>query len=151
MPVQPSVNPHTIVLEGELKQRHLEYPAAAALSPGHILNVTSAGKVQKHGTADQTYAKLIAKEDVLFNGRTINDAYALDELVMVHQATAGDLVYARIPAAAVAIVKGDRLKTNGAGCLIKSTTAGDPLWGYAEEAVDNSAGGTEVFIRCRVA
>lgn len=151
MPVQPTVNPHTIVLEGELRKRHLEYYAAAALSPGHVLNVTSAGKVQKHGTADQTYAKLIAKEDILYNGRTINDAYATDELVLVHQCSPGDKVYARVPASAVAIVKGDRLKENGAGCLIKSTTAGDPIWGYAEEALDNSAGGAEAFIRCRVA
>ena len=151
MPVQPAVTPHTILLEGKLGEKMLEYYATATLYPGHILEVISTGKVQKFGTTLKTYPKLIALEDVLYNGRTINDAYAADDLVNVHVCQPGDLVYARVAAAATAITIGARLKKAADGTLAITTTAADDIFGYAEEALDNSAGGAEAFIRCRVA
>lgn len=151
MPVQPvKTAPSTIVLIGELEERHEEYYAAAGLKPGHILEVTSAGKVQKHATTLKTYPKMVAKEEPLNNGMTVRGAYILDDLVPVHICQPGDVVLLRLAAAAVAVVKGDRLKSAGDGTVAKTTTAGDAIYGIAEEAVDNSGGADEAFLRARI-
>lgn len=149
MPTQPAVLPHTIVLEGDLRNRHMEYRAAAAFKPGHLLEVHTDGKVRKHSTAAVPGRRLFAKEDPLI-GRTIDTAYAADELTPCHDAQPGDLIYGWVPAAATAIGVGKRLMSNGDGTVVVSTATTDHIIGTADEAVDNSAGGAEARICIRV-
>lgn len=141
---------NTIVLKGELGQRHEEFRAGGAIKPGHLLGLTSSNTVVVHTPAAsatvQGYSNFFAKEDALI-GKTVDDAYASGDLVPVHMATAGDKIQARVPAAAPAIVVGDRLVSNGDGTIKKAANAIDGRTiGIAAEAVDNSAGGTEAFL-----
>ena len=141
--------PHTILLQGEMFKQHEEYKANAALKPGHLVLVMSTNKVKKNDAASVSCRKLFAKEDGKI-GLTITDAYAADDVVPCHAAEANDVVYARLPAAATAVVIGDKLKSNGDGTLVKITASTDFVIGTAKEAVDNSAGSGEVFISVRI-
>lgn len=137
--------PETIILKGTPNIR--EAQANAALSPGHVVELLSTGKIQKQSTADENTMLMVAMENDLI-GKTIADAYAADDNVYVHMPKPGDMIYVRVPAAAAAIVIGDHLELVGDGTVHK-LAAGAPL-AIAEEAVDNSGGGTEVFIKATV-
>lgn len=141
--------PKLIVLEGELFQNHEEYPANAALKPGHLVQVMSTGKVRKNADATIACRALFAKECGMI-GRNIDTAYAADDIVGCHSAQHGHLIYAWAPAGAAAIVKGDKLKSDGTGCLIKIAASTDFVVGQAEEALDNSGGGAEARLKVRV-
>ena len=141
---------NTIVLKGNLGDRHEEYRAGGAIKPGHCLLVTSTGTVVVNNVAAAAgstgHSSMFAKEDAL-QGKTVNDAYASGDLVPCHRAHAGDKIQGRVAAAAAAIVVGDRLVSNGDGCVKKAADAvtGRTI-GIAAEAVDNSVGGAEAFI-----
>lgn len=147
MPVQTAVtNPKTIVLKGELSEKHDEYPADAALYPGHLVKINSDGECLKQATASVQVKPLFAKEqEFLGNGITV--AYAAGDLVPVHYAQPGDRIYARYAASATAVVIGDPLTPSNDGTLKKGNGTTDFTIAYAAEAVDNSAGSGEVFGR----
>lgn len=149
MAVQTAVTPHTIVLKGDLHKRHEEAPADAALKPGHLIKKNSDGEVLKHATAGGRAAPFFAKEQALM-GDTIDTAYAAADVVPYHIAQRGDVVLARLPASATAVVIGDQLCSNGDGCLKKGNGTTDVTIAEADEAVDNSAGVVEIFIRARI-
>jgi hypothetical protein len=138
---------NTIVRQGDLGTRHEEKRANAALSPGHLLELMSTGKVRKNTIVAGIPPIWVAKEDGLQGKRAI-DAYAADDVVMIHQAQATDLINVRVAAAAAAIVVGDRLEFVSGG-TVQKLAAGVARF-VAEEAVDNSAGAEEVFIEARV-
>lgn len=129
---------NTIVLRGSLGVRHEEYRVSVAFKPGHLLELLSTGKVRKLSVLGGK-TQMVAKEDAL-QGRTVNDAYAADELALVHQASLTDRLQLRLPAAAPAVVIGDRLISDGAGCVIKATAAGQNLYTSvaASAAVENT-------------
>ena len=137
----------TIVLKGDLAHRHDEAPASAALSPGHMVELMSTGLVRKNTIVAGNIPIVVAKEDDLL-GRTINIAYAAGDLVSYHIARKGDVLHFRVAASAAAIVKGDRLEPVTGGTIQK--LASGVAIALAEEAVDNSAGGSEVFLEARV-
>jgi hypothetical protein len=149
MPVQTPELPKRIVIKGDEAEWHEEYPAAAGLTPGHLLEITSAGTCQRASSA-VIKRSMFAKEDPLLRGATIDTAYVANDIVPCHMAQTGDMVYGFVPAAAVAIVSGDPLKSNGDGTVVKSLAATDQLIGDAEAAVDNSAGATPARIKIRV-
>lgn len=64
-----------------------------------------------------------------------------------HVIQTGDVVHGRVPASASAIVKGDRVELVTGGVVQK--LASGVACGIAEEAVDNSAGGSEAFLAWR--
>lgn len=84
-------NPSRIVLVGD-NYRHEEAYAQAALTPGHLVELTATGKVQKHSVAGGPAECLFAIEDAL-QGRGINTAYAANELVSLAIPRKGDVVY----------------------------------------------------------
>lgn len=98
--------------------RYDEALAAAALSPGHLLELNTAGKVRKHSTAGGRIERMVAIEDAL-QGKTHTQAYAADDIVRFVLAYPGDVVALRLPAAALAVATSDRLISNGDGCVIK--------------------------------
>lgn len=140
---------HTILLQGDMFAQHEEYKANAALKPGHLVLLMSNGKVKKNDAASVPCRALFAKEDGKI-GKTITDAYAADDVVPCHASLPNDKINARVPAGAAAIVVGDKLKSDGTGCLIKVAASTDYIVATAMAALDNSGGGSEAFLAVRV-
>lgn len=134
-----------------------EKVALAAITPGMLLELTTADKVKAHATAGGNVApRMFALEDEL-QGNGIDDAYAADDQVQVWIPQAGDQVYA-ILADGENVSIGDLVESNGAGYLQKhvadvesfeSNEAGEltvypeQIVGEAVEALDlsDSSGG----------
>jgi hypothetical protein len=152
MPTEPEPTPKTIVLRGNLSNRHEEARANAALSPGHIIKKNASNKVLKHATAGGGGQLWVAKERGMFGtpGGTINDAYAADDVVFYHIPQKGDVLSCRVAAAAVAIAFNDPLTSDGAGGLKKGNGTSEVTFGFAMDALDNSAGAEEAFLRVEV-
>ena len=116
--------------------------AAAAITPGMLVELTSAGKVQAHSTAGGNAQRMFAFEDEL-QGKGINDAYATDDKVQVWVCRPGDQVYAILPDGQN-IAVGDLLESAGDGMLQAHSPASEGLEfpegviGVALEAVDLS-------------
>jgi hypothetical protein len=128
-----------IVLKGE--GRYDEAPASAALSPGHLIERLSTGKVRTHATEDSLI------------GKTIDDAYAADDIVRHVIASPGDVVYA-ILKAGQSVVIGDDLVSNGDGTLIKRVPATHTdmtsIVAKADETLDATAlGDTHMQVQVR--
>jgi hypothetical protein len=126
--------------------------AAAAISPGHLIELASATTVQKHSTAAGNAAKCFALERSEM-GKSVTDAYATSDRVKMGMFRPGDRVQARLAAAAAAVVAGAYLESAGNGTLrvltanaATSQAQRASVVARAREAVDNSGGGTEVFI-----
>jgi len=125
-----------------------EYEAAAAITPGMLIELTSAGKVQKHSSAGQFAEKMFALENEL-EGGGIDDAYAAADQVQCWIAGRGDQVYAFL-ADGENVAIGDILESHGDGYLQKadaesagSATYPDSVIGIALEAVDMSGSSGE--------
>jgi len=124
-----------------------EYDAVAAITPGMLLEFTSAGKVQKHASAGQNVVPMVALEDEL-QGNDIGDAYSADDKVQVWVPVRGEHVY-MILADGEDVSIGDPLESNGAGLLQKhvadsaTTIYPNQIVGQALEAIDisDSSGG----------
>ena len=97
-----------------------EYAAAAVITPGNLLELTSAGKVQRHSVEGGTALVMFALEDEL-QGKGIDDNYAIGDRVQVWVAVRGEEVYALLEDGET-IVIGDYLMSNGAGRLQKVDT-----------------------------
>lgn len=122
--------------------------ASGILKPGHHIKLDTDGKVLKHATAGGKDSLMVAIEDSL-QGKTITDAYAVGDLVRYEMLKHGDVFYGRVPAAAPAIVIGDSLVADGTGCFIKLVTSTHHIYAEAIEALDNSAGGAEAFLKMK--
>lgn len=125
-----------------------EWPADAALKPGHLVMVNSTSEALKYATAGGDGPIMIAMEDS-YQGKTIDDAYATGDVVFVYVAQKGDKLNGRLAAAATAVVVGSALKHDGAGGLMLQGGTGTII-GFAEEAVDNSGGASEAMLAWRV-
>jgi hypothetical protein len=148
------IKPHTILLAGN-PQRPQELPCSAAITPGHLVEISS-GQLRKHATADGNASPAFALEQ-LTPDRTVATAaidtpYPSGDTVQWAIGRPGDLFYAWVPASAAAIVAGDFLASNGDGTLHKAVTGStflEAIVATAAEAVNNSAGGTPARIRVR--
>ena len=107
---------NTITLVGRYSRKEQEFTANAALSPGHLLEVLSTGKVKKHATAAGVSELMFAQEDAL-QGKTITDAYIADDKVFVTFPLKGDEINALIKAGQNLTV-GIKLISAGDGTLI---------------------------------
>jgi len=126
--------------------------AAAAIKPGHIIELTSAGTYQVHSSAASNAACCIAEEQGELNKGT-TDAYAQYDYVKAYYMLPGEQAYFRVAAGATAITKGFFLESAGDGTVRKLGTdaATDQdqraaIVCRADETVDNSGGASEVFI-----
>lgn len=130
--------------------------AASAIKPGHLIEELAAGTVQEHSTAASNSQKLVALTN-LANGGTIDDAYAVGETVRFGAFAPGQEAFLRVAAGAAAIAKAAYLQSAGDGTVITLATDAatddtqrESVIGTALEAVDNSGGGAEVFIKVRL-
>lgn len=92
-----------------------EYVAVAAVTPGMLLEVTAANKVQACSSAGIAVAKVFALEDEL-QGRTIDTAYAIGDPVQCWMCVPGEEVYAWL-ADGEDVAIGAKLVSDGAGKL----------------------------------
>lgn len=124
-----------------------ELEAAGTITPGMLIEVTSAGKVQAHSTSGGNALKVFALEDEL-QGNGIDVDYDSGDQVQCWIPGRGDQVYAFL-ADGESVAIGDFLESNGDGKLKKHTapidSASDVTTIYAEcivgqatEAVDMS-------------
>lgn len=105
--------PKTIILKNKANTIRVEAQAAAAITPGHFVEYTSAGKVQVHGNAGQNMAPMVAVENDLI-GDEIGTAYAADDNVLFHICPPGTVVYSFL-ATGNNVAIGDLLESDGAG------------------------------------
>lgn len=146
--------PKTILLSGE--PGCYEAVANAAITPGHLVELMSTGKLRKHATAAAVCSAMFAREEEYVGGGIDTDYAALDQ-VSYWVGTKGDRFYALVAASASAIVIGDMLESAGDGTLRKTThdvasatTAAAWPIARAVEAVDNSGGGSAVRLKVEV-
>lgn len=105
---------HKIVLKKHGPRHFLEFASSAILSPGHLVEVQADGTIQKHGVVGGRSSKLIAYEDV-FQGKTINDAFASGDMIPVFGWLPGDELMLRVAAGQPAVLVGANLGSDGAG------------------------------------
>lgn len=126
-----------------------EYPAAAAVSPGMLVELTSANTVQAHSTAAGRKLTMVALEDEL-QGNTINDAYAEGDPVQVWVPNRGEQAQMILGAGQNASI-GSLLVSNADGTLKVAGGSDTEVVAVALEAVDVSASGADdAFIKVRI-
>lgn len=133
-----------------------EYAAAAAITPGMLIELASATTVQAHSNSGQNALPMFAVENE-WEGEGVNDAYATGDRVNCWIPGRGDIVWA-ILVDGENVSVGDFLESNGDGKLkkhvadVESFESAEPgsitvypaqIVGQAIEAVDisDSSGG----------
>ncbi len=107
---------NTIKLK-DYNKNQLELVADGVMTPGMLVELTSAGKVKKHATSEGNVLVMIALEDEL-QGKAITEDYADADQVQVWVPSRGDEVYGVLATNQV-IVIGDFLASNGDGTFKK--------------------------------
>ena len=121
----------------------------AGIYPGHLLETSAADTFLRLNNAASVGAPiLVAVENMYLAPGTKDTVYAVNDNVYAVAVTNGMQFQARIAAAAVAIVIGDQLVSDGDGGL-KKAGAAEEVIAEALEAVDNSGGGSSVLIEVR--
>lgn len=94
-----------------------EKAAAETITPGHLIERTSADKVQKHSTQGGAVNPLFAREDA-YQGNGITDDYSTDDRVIFWHPQSGDQVYGILSSGSGDSVSiGDFVDSNGDGTL----------------------------------
>lgn len=127
-----------IQLKGEGVQE--EGRAASAITPGQLISLDSDGELIPHAVAGGAASPSFALEDAL-QGRTIEDNYAIGELVTYGIGRPGD-VYLGWGAAGEDIANGDKLSSNGDGTF-KVAGSTDVRLAEALEDLDLTETGAE--------
>lgn len=92
-----------------------EYTPAASITPGMLLELTSAGTVQAHSAAGQDAIPYILLENEL-EGENIDTAITTTDKAQVWVAQRGEIAYMFLAAGENAAI-GSYLESNGAGLL----------------------------------
>jgi hypothetical protein len=120
-----------------------EFVTAAALSPCHLLEITSAGKVQKHSTASGNVTPIIVALEDNMQGNDVADAYGSGAVAQTAILRSGDRVQ-MILKDGQNVAIGAKLESAGDGTLqamaLDSTGIyyHEQIVGIAMEAVDMS-------------
>jgi len=124
--------------------RREEAVAAGAITPGMLIEETSAGKFQAHSTEGGDGALLLAEVDAL-QGNTLSDDYSTDDLVSANVELPGNEVQAFLKAGENVAI-GAFLISAGNGTLIDEGSASSGVtvkkrFAVAREAKDLSGSG----------
>lgn len=125
-----------------------------AIKPGHLLELTSTGTIQKQTRTGDALATLVpfvvaVEPDVIASDTNgIDTAYPTGDLAYYGTFQKGAEVQMIVAVGAVAIAQGAVIQSAGDGTVI--TGAATQAIGIALEAVDNSAGSVPVFIKVEV-
>lgn len=126
-----------IIVEGESVRK--EKTCSVAVKPGHLLERVSDDTVKPHATTGGLAELLFAVENDL-EGETIDDTYAISDIVQFNAVRPGDVVLVWI-ADGEDIAIGDKLASNGDGDFKEHGDSGDESAGFllvALEAKDMS-------------
>jgi hypothetical protein len=135
-----------ILVKGADELTREEGRAAAAINPGYLITFNGDQELIPHATAGVD-CEMVALEDAL-QGKTVDDAYADDDLVFYHIAHPGDVLQLVLQAGENAD-EDDYLTSNGDGTVQVTAGAESTRW-RAMEALDLSGGGAvDTFIRAR--
>jgi len=120
-----------------------EFVANAAITPGHLIELMSTGKVRAHASVEGNALPMFALEDEL-QGNGIDDAYDALDPVQCWIPGRGDIVNAILKDNVTAVI-GSELSSAGDGTLQVHVAddSDDPSYpeaiiGYAAEAIDTS-------------
>ena len=138
---------NTILLKTRPVVLNKEKAAAATITPGDFVELTSSDTYQRQSTLGADDAKLIAIEYDLQAG-SIDDDYSATDNVLTASLLPGDEVNTFVAASAAAIVIGDKVEFDATGG-VKILAAGTVI-GTALEAVDNSGGGSKARIKIEI-
>jgi len=127
--------PRTIHLGGPAVQ--IEKDAAAALSPGHLVEIESAGDYQKHSSSTGKAQPAFAVEDAQNNVK-YTTAYTSGARVQIRIGAPGSTFWAWLTSGQNVVI-GEKLASAGDGMFTDSDT--NPVV-FAIEAKDASAGST---------
>lgn len=122
-------------LVGEFRREELV--AAAAISPGNLLEITSAGKFQKHSSSGGACLRIFAEIDAL-QGNTLSNDYSADDIVSANVELPGNEVQAFLKSGENVSI-GDELESAGDGTLQALGTG--KVVAVAREAEDLSGSG----------
>jgi hypothetical protein len=134
--------------------RREEALAVAAISPGHLVEITSAGKFQVHSTEGGYLERMVAIEDAN-QGRDISTDYSTGERVSANIELPGNEVQLMLKAGETAVI-GSKLISGGDGTVIvngseDSATTVKQIGATALEALDLSgSGAVDTLIRARL-
>lgn len=134
---------NTIVLKGKLGRRYDEAKMSVAGYPGYLVEFDADDKLKPHATSGgDCIARFLIEDD--FQGKTIDDVYAIDSLGRAVTAEPGDIINAVLKAGQT-VVRGGPLKSNGDGTLIAQGGTGTIIC-WAETGLDLAASGVNDFI-----
>jgi len=120
-----------------------EAVAAGTISPGHLIELTSAGKVQVHSTASGNVAPVMVALEDSMQGNDVDDNYSANGLVQYAVLRPGDRVQMRVKDGQN-IAIGDKLESAGDGTVQKHVVDSTGIYyyksiiGVAMAAVDMS-------------
>lgn len=127
-----------IVRQGQAQRVQIEKLAAAALYPGHLVELTSADKVQKHSSAGGNIGPAMFAIEDENQGNDIDDAYSASDRVVAWIPQRGDWVLA-VLADGENVSIGDKLESGGDGTLKKhvadSADSDSPITVYSNQLV----------------
>ena len=135
----------TILLKGKMAVRK-EAVTDEAVSPGHFVERGGTQDVQKAPLGSAT--PLVAIENTPI-GEGIEDAYAANDTVLMVAVYPGCEILAKI-AAGENIAENALLRCGASGVLQDAGATADNARAIALEAVNNTSGTTETFIRVEV-
>jgi hypothetical protein len=131
----------TVVLKGQSLREELT--ASGAITPGHLCQIDSAGKIKVHASAGQNCYPLVAVENDII-GNDIDDAYASGDWVQAEWLYPG-ATFQAILKDGENVAIGDFLESAGDGTLQKhvadgslSTVYSNQIVGIAKTALDMS-------------
>jgi hypothetical protein len=114
--------------------------AAAALSPGNLLNKDATGKFEKHGTAGGgTEVMLYIANANFLEQLTVSDALTSGDTVQAFEPRAGESYHMLVATSQTIDVLDKPLTSNGDGTLKIGTPATDDILCYADEVITTTA------------
>lgn len=138
--------PTRIQLIGE--GRHEEGRAAAAITPGMLIALNSAGNLIPHDGDGDVAERLFALEDAL-QGNGIDVDYASGDLVSYAVSSPGDVVFALL-GPGESVDPTDKLCSGGDGTLRAAGSGGEHAVAVPLETIDASDSGETEAVRIRV-
>jgi hypothetical protein len=143
-------SPNTIWLGGQI-ERMDEHIAGVAITPGDECEFYDDGgtmKLRPLASATQQATRIIAEED-LFHNKTIDDVYAVGNLVRVAKFLPGSSFWGRVPSGQN-LAAGVNMQPNGNGMhkAATSSAAGDNLAAY--QSIESTGGAVAVTTRLRI-
>lgn len=125
-----SDTPKTILLGGDPIAYERVSASGSAITPGQLLEVTSAGEVQEHSTVGGNAQPAFARAEE-YAGGSIDDAYAVGDTVPYYVGRTGDRFYAFLK-------DGEDV---GIGTILESAGNGE-LQEHTPQAVDEGGAAT---------